>query len=83
MSRRQEVYGTPFPTLVETSTSDLETRSFWLGRTPYRASETLDGSRHVELVIIEGGFTGLWSAIRLKQAEPGLDIAVLEAQVVG
>lgn len=63
--------------------SDFETRSFWLGRTPYQANPQLDGSRQADVVIVGGGFTGLWSAIHLKEADPGLDVVVLERAVVG
>jgi glycine/D-amino acid oxidase-like deaminating enzyme len=63
--------------------SDAATRSYWLGRVPYEPSPPLDGSRAVDLVIVGGGLTGLWSAILLKDADPALEIAVLEQKAVG
>jgi len=63
--------------------SDFATRSFWLGRQPYSPGQRLAGSRQADLVIVGGGFTGLWTAIHLKDADPALDVAVLEAEVVG
>ncbi|MFA0441014.1 FAD-dependent oxidoreductase [Vibrio sp. 10N.286.49.C2] len=40
--------------------------------------ETLDGDISVDVAIVGGGFTGLWSAILLKQKQPDLTVAVLE-----
>ena len=36
-----------------------------------------------DVVIVGGGFTGLWSAYYLLQADPDLDVVVLEAEHVG
>ena len=35
------------------------------------------------MVIVGGGYTGLWSAICLKDADPSIDVVVLEQKVVG
>ena len=37
----------------------------------------------VDVAIVGGGFTGLWTAYYLKRLEPSLDIAVIEAVTVG
>ena len=37
----------------------------------------------VDVAIVGAGYTGLWTAYYLKQAEPGLRIAVLEAEISG
>jgi len=63
--------------------SDFATRSFWLGHKPYQPGPSLDGDRKAGIVIMGGGFTGLWSAIHLKDADPALDIVVLEREVAG
>lgn len=36
-----------------------------------------------DVVIVGGGFTGLWTAIRLLEHDPGLDVCVLEARYCG
>ena len=58
--------------------------SFWFttgdpgpGRVP------ATGPLKVDVAVVGGGFTGLWSAIRLLDAEPSLRVAVLEAERVG
>ena len=38
---------------------------------------------HVDVAIVGGGFTGLWTAYYLRRHQPDLDIAVFEAQTVG
>lgn len=62
--------------------SDYATRSFWL-ENGYTPGAPLDGDRSVDVAIIGGGFTGLWTAYFLKRADPGLRIAVVEREVVG
>ncbi len=37
----------------------------------------------VDVAIVGGGYTGLWTAYYLKRAEPALNIAVLEAEIAG
>ncbi|MBI3767093.1 MAG: FAD-dependent oxidoreductase [Deltaproteobacteria bacterium] len=62
--------------------SDYATRSFWL-EDEYSPGASLDGDRSVDVAVIGGGFTGLWTAYFLKRAEPALRITLLEREVVG
>lgn len=41
------------------------------------------GERRVDVAIVGGGFTGLWTALALKQRRPGLDIALVEEHMCG
>ncbi|MEZ0064831.1 glycine/D-amino acid oxidase-like deaminating enzyme [Streptacidiphilus sp. MAP12-20] len=43
----------------------------------------LDGSTEVDVAVVGGGYTGLWTAYYLKQADPSLRIAVLEQRFCG
>lgn len=36
-----------------------------------------------DVLIVGGGFTGLWTAIRLLEHDPGLDVCLIEAQYCG
>ena len=58
--------------------------SYWLREPgpamdpPLEAGETLE----VDVAIVGGGFTGLWTAIALTDTDPALRVAVLEAETV-
>ncbi len=43
----------------------------------------LDGDTEVDVAVVGGGLTGLWTAYYLAEADPTLSIAVLERDVVG
>lgn len=42
----------------------------------------LDRPLHTELAVVGGGFSGLWTALLAKQADPGLDVVLLEGERV-
>jgi glycine/D-amino acid oxidase-like deaminating enzyme len=62
---------------------DLATRSYWLGLDPYEPGPPLKGDMEADIVIVGGGFTGLWTAYHLLKADPGLTVVVLEGSAVG
>jgi glycine/D-amino acid oxidase-like deaminating enzyme len=43
----------------------------------------LEGERRVDVAIVGGGYTGLWTALALREREPSASVAVLEAEVCG
>jgi glycine/D-amino acid oxidase-like deaminating enzyme len=58
--------------------------SFWLSRLPLRPRRpSVVTDIDVDVCILGGGYTGLWSAYYLALADPHLRIAVLEAETVG
>ena len=60
------------------------TRSLWSDTAPPpRPRPSLDGDLDVDVAVVGAGFTGLWTAYYLARAEPGLRIAVLEAEQAG
>ena len=57
--------------------------SFWLDQLePLRVRQRLPGDRRADVCIVGGGFTGLWTALELRRADPRLDVVVLEAEHV-
>jgi glycine/D-amino acid oxidase-like deaminating enzyme len=62
---------------------DLASRSYWLGMDEYVPSDPLAGDVQVDVAIVGGGFTGLWTAYLLLKQDPNLRVAVLEANAVG
>src|SRR5204862_6432145 len=43
----------------------------------------LAGEERADVCIAGGGYTGLWTAIRLKEHDPALEVALVEADVWG
>ena len=59
--------------------------SFWLDTVPgsLAPGDVLPGDLTVDVAIAGAGLTGLWTAYYLATAQPGLRIAVCEAQIAG
>jgi glycine/D-amino acid oxidase-like deaminating enzyme len=58
--------------------------NFWgLSRERRDVAPPLSGDLSVDVAVIGAGYTGLATAFHLKAAEPGLDVAVLEAETAG
>lgn len=47
------------------------------------ATDPLTGSTAADLVVVGGGLTGLWTALRAKERNPGLDVVLLEGDRIG
>jgi glycine/D-amino acid oxidase-like deaminating enzyme len=48
-----------------------------------RAAPPLRGSTTADVVIVGGGYTGLWTALRLTELEPGARVVLLEQDICG
>ena len=62
-------------------------RSWWLRDAltadPGQPCPPLDGNRKTDVVIVGGGFTGLWTAFFLTERNPNLGVVVLEQDICG
>ncbi len=56
----------------------------WIAAAPeVDPAPPLDRDQRVDVAIVGGGYTGLWTAWWLKQHDPDLDVAVVESSVCG
>jgi glycine/D-amino acid oxidase-like deaminating enzyme len=62
---------------------DFRDASYWMCTRDYVPGPPLEGDIEVDVAIIGGGFTGLSAAHHLRQASPGLSVALLEGEVIG
>ena len=53
-------------------------RSLWRGQAPINLRKSVTSNNALDIAIIGGGFSGLWSAYHLKQIQPSLKIAIFE-----
>lgn len=64
--------------------SDYSAKGLWHATYgPYQPSPALSGERRADVAIVGGGFTGIATAHYLLEHDPGLDVVVLEQEVVG
>lgn len=70
-------------TLIKDSLADTEHRPFWTDQPGAPATcAPLTAATNCDLVIIGGGFTGLWTAIRAKDENPLRDVVLIEAETI-
>jgi glycine/D-amino acid oxidase-like deaminating enzyme len=75
----------PQATVVANALAGVKHQPFWiddLGPDIIRYPR-LDGDSHAALVIVGGGYTGLWTALRAKERHPDRHVILLEAERVG
>jgi glycine/D-amino acid oxidase-like deaminating enzyme len=62
-------------------------RCYWLREAlesdPGEPCPPLRGSTSVDVAVVGGGYTGLWTAFFLTETDPGVSVAVLEADICG
>lgn len=63
---------------------ELERKSWWLREVaPVAGVTPLKQSSRADVCVVGGGFTGLWTAIRIKELEPSTEVVLIEADVCG
>ncbi len=61
----------------------VEQSCWWMAGRPAHPIEPLAGETSADVVVVGAGFTGLWTALFLKDLEPALDVCVVEQGVAG
>ena len=61
----------------------IEQSCYWMAARPPRAATRLAGEVAADVAIVGAGFTGLWTALFLKELEPSLSVCVLEKSAAG
>ncbi|MEU0135489.1 FAD-binding oxidoreductase [Streptomyces sp. NPDC006296] len=66
------------------SLADARPLSYWLddpGRPAARPA--LTGDEHCDLLVVGGGYSGLWTALIAKERDPGRDVVLIEGDEAG
>ncbi len=63
--------------------ASIETSCFWLATHQQRICPPLEERIRCDIAIIGAGFTGLWTALFLKELSPETDVVVLEQEIAG
>lgn len=50
---------------------------------PTTAPPPLEGAIEADVCIVGGGYTGLWTALRVREQEPAANVVLLEAEICG
>jgi glycine/D-amino acid oxidase-like deaminating enzyme len=62
-------------------------RSWWLREAladdPGEPAPPLDADTRADVVILGGGYTGMWTALHLRELDPGVDVALVEQDICG
>ena len=73
----------PDPRVVVASLEGSRLGSFWLEGHGAASFPAWSGTDLVDLAVVGGGYTGLWTALIAKQRDPSLRVVVLEGRRVG
>ena len=69
--------------VIEASLADSVLATFWLDTAPPPAYPTLENDVAADLLIVGGGYTGLWSAVRAKERNPEKSVVLIEMNRIG
>src|ERR1700744_3169200 len=59
-------------------------RSFWTSQPGApEPSPALTGAERADLVVVGGGFSGLWTALLARERDPSADVVLVEASTAG
>jgi glycine/D-amino acid oxidase-like deaminating enzyme len=85
MPGRSTVYERLAPpgALIDAALAPSRHAIFWLEDAPRTSYPALSGHAAADLVVVGGGYCGLWTALLAQRRNPGARVVLLEAQSVG
>lgn len=79
-------YGPPNrtdPLLLERSLAGASLTPFWIDDVPIDTLPALRTRESVDLLVVGGGYAGLWTALQAKERDPGRSVILVEARTSG
>lgn len=73
----------PAASVIAESLKGTQDAVFWTQDAPAESSPKLSGTVEADLVIVGGGYTGLWTALRAKDRDPDARVVIVEARAIG
>jgi glycine/D-amino acid oxidase-like deaminating enzyme len=73
----------PARSVIEHALAETRDEVFWTTDAPGERDPKLEGTVQADLVIVGGGYTGLWTALRALDRDPDLRVVLLEARTIG
>ena len=69
--------------VIVASLAESSLKPFWLDDVTHVERPALAGDIEADLVIVGGGYTGLWTAVQAKERDPERSVVIVEARSVG
>lgn len=73
----------PAPSVIKGSLSKAQHAPYWLDTLKKTSYPTAPGNFATDLLIVGGGYCGLWSAVRAKERYPHLSVTLIESHHIG
>src|SRR6187402_2620317 len=73
----------PDPRIISASLAGSSLAPFWLEGLGSPTFPRFAGTASYDLVVVGGGYTGLWTALLAKRRNPDARVALVEARTIG
>ena len=70
--------------VIDASLSGTDHSPYWLQHPDRPAAlPALEGNISTDLLVVGGGYTGLWTALQAKEADPAREVVLIDAETIG